>query len=138
MDNGDTHMRRTNAIRKERATSATDVDAYIKAASVESRTKLRQLRKIIKLTAPTAKEGISYKMPYYNYHGSLVWFAAFKNHVGIFLRPPIIEEHNLELKRYVTTKSAVHFPMNQPLPEPLIKKLVKARMTKNIAAAKER
>jgi len=111
-----------------------DVDAYIRAAPKESRAKLLQLRRIIKATAPGAKEGISYRIPYYDYYGALVWFAAFKNHIGIFLRPPVIAEHKHELKGYETTKSAVHLPMNKPLPVTLIKKLVKARIAKNKAA----
>jgi len=113
------------------STPAKNVDAYIKAAPKESRAKLLQLRRIIKATAPKAVEGISYKMPYYDYHGALVWFAAFKNHVGIFLRPPVVSEHKKELKGYVTTKSAVHLRMDKPLPVALIRKLVKARMAKN-------
>ena len=113
-----------------------DVDAYIAAAPEEARPKLRQLRKLIRTIAPEAKESISYRMPYYDYNGRLVWFAAFKNYVGIFLRPPIIAEHKKELKGYVTTKSAVHFPMNKPLPTALIRKLVRARAAKNKAAAK--
>jgi len=120
------------------SSSARDVDAYIKASPKESRAKLRQLRKIIQVTAPSAKEGISYRMPCYSYYGSLIWYAAFKNRVGIFLRPPIIEEHKRELKGYVTTKSAVHLALDKPLPTALIRKLVKARMAKNKAAMKEK
>jgi len=116
--------------------AAPTVDGYIRASPQETRGKLVQLRKIIRAAAPAAKEGISYKMPYYSYHGALVWFAAFKNHVGIFLRPPVIQEHKRELKGYETTKSAVHFPMNEPLPSALIMRLVKARLAKNILAAK--
>jgi len=108
-----------------------DVDAYIRTAPKESRAKLGQLRRIIKSVVPKAKEGISYKIPYYDYHGPLVWFAAFKEHIGIYLRPPVIAEHRQELRGYITTKSAVHFPMDKPLPVALIRKLVKARMAKN-------
>ncbi len=111
-----------------------DVDSYIRAAPKASRIKLLQLRRIIKAAAPGAKEGISYRIPYYDYHGTLVWFAAFKNHIGMYVRPPVIEEHKYELKGYETTKSAVHFPMNKPLPIPLMRKLIKARIVKNKAA----
>lgn len=114
--------------------STRDVDTYIKAAPRNARIKLVQLRKIIRAAAPRAEESISYRIPYYNYHGPLVWFAAFKHHIGIFFRPPIIAEHKQELKGYVTTKSAVHFPLEQPLPVALIRKLVKARITKNKAS----
>jgi uncharacterized protein YdhG (YjbR/CyaY superfamily) len=114
------------------------VGGYIGAAPKEAQPKLRQLRRTIRATVPQAKEGISYKMPYYDYHGALIWFAAFKKYVGIFIRPPIIQEHKSELKGYVTTKSAVHFPLNKPLPTALIRKLVKARAAKNKAVANKR
>jgi uncharacterized protein YdhG (YjbR/CyaY superfamily) len=135
--NGEVEIMKESTPRKAKMSSAArDVDAYIRAAPRESRAKLLQLRRIIKATAPEAKEGISYRIPYYDYYGALVWFAAFKNHVGIFLRPPIIEEHKRDLKGYETTKSAVHFPMDKPLPATLIKKLVRARIAKNKAARK--
>ncbi len=124
-------MRRITLKSTRKITGVQDVDAYIRTAPKESRAKLRQLRRIVKSVAPKAKEGISYRIPYYDYYGALVWFAAFKNHVGIFLRPPVIAEHKQELKGYITTKSAVHFPMGKPLPLALIRKLVRARMAKN-------
>jgi uncharacterized protein YdhG (YjbR/CyaY superfamily) len=57
-----------------------------------------------------------------------------KSHIGLYLRPPIIQEHKKELAGYTTTKSAIHFPLAQKLPLPLIKKLIKARMKKNEVA----
>lgn len=110
--------------------SERDVDAYIKAAPKEARVKLVELRKIIRATAPGADEGISYRMPYYNHNGALVWFAAFKNHIGFFVRPPVIKEHRQELKGYETTKSTVRFPIDKPLPVVLIRKLIKSRRTR--------
>jgi uncharacterized protein YdhG (YjbR/CyaY superfamily) len=124
-------MKRATPKNAKTSSPAPDVDAYIRVAPKESRAKLLQLRRIVKATAPGAKEGISYRIPYYDYSGALVWFAAFKHHIGIFLRPPVIQEHRHELKEYETTKSAVHFPMDKPLPAALIKKLIKARMAKN-------
>jgi len=114
--------------------SSKDVDAYIRASPKECRAKLTQLRGIIKSVAPEAEESISYRIPYYDYYGALVWYAAFKNHISIFLRPPIIAEHKQELKGYVTTKSAVHLPTDKSLPLALIRKLVRARMVKNRAS----
>jgi len=122
----------------QKSTGSHDVDAYIRTAPKESRAKLAQLRRIIKSVVPKAKQGISYKIPYYDYHGPLVWFAAFKEHIGIYLRPPVIAEHRQELRGYVTTKSAVHFQMDKPLPVALIRKLVKARMAKNKAFMNKR
>ena len=83
--------------------------------------------------APTAVESISYGIPYYDHNGRLVWFGLSKAHIGLYLRPPVIAEHQNELAAYVTTKSAVHFPLDRRLPIPLIKKLVKARMKINDA-----
>jgi len=115
-----------------------DVDAYIAAAPTEARGKLVQLRKIIKAAAPKADEGISYKVPYYRYRGALAYFAAFKNHIGFFVPPPIVEEHKLELKGYETAKATVRFPIGKPLHGALIKKLVKARIKKNEKARNNR
>jgi uncharacterized protein YdhG (YjbR/CyaY superfamily) len=105
-----------------------DVDSYIASAPKEVRSKLEDIRKSIKEVAPTAEERISYGMPYYDYKGRLVWFAIMKTHIGLYLRPPIIEEHKRELSAYKTTKSAIHFPLDKKLPIALIKKLVRARM----------
>ncbi len=108
-----------------------EVDAYIASAPREARGRLKELRAAIKQVAPEAAESISYKMPHYSYHGRLVWFASMKGYVGLYLRPPVIAEHARQLAAYKTTKSAVQFPLDEKLPIPLIKKLVKARMQKN-------
>jgi len=110
-----------------------DVDEYISAAPKEVQAKLREVRAAIKDVAPTASESISYKMPYYAYKGRLAWFGLQRAHIGLYFRPPIIEEHKKELASYVTTKSAIHLPLNKKIPVPLIRKLVKARMKKNEA-----
>ncbi len=112
---------------------ATDVDSYISAAPKEAQSKLREIRRIIKDAAPSSVEGISYKIPYYDYKGRLAWFGLQKGYVGLYLRPPVIEEHKKELSGFVTTVSAIHLPLDEKLPAPLITKLVKARMRKNEA-----
>jgi uncharacterized protein YdhG (YjbR/CyaY superfamily) len=78
-------------------------------------------------------ERISYGMPYYNYKGHLVYFRLAKAHIGLYVPPPVIEEHKNELKDYETAKATVRFPLDKKLPIMLIKKLVKARMKKNEA-----
>ena len=113
------------------------VDAYIEASPREARAKLVQLRKIIKATAPKAEERISYGMPYYGYKGRLVYFAAFKKHIGLYIPTPVIEEHKSELKDYETATATVRFPLHKKLPVALIKKLVKARIKKNEAGKKK-
>lgn len=110
-----------------------DVDAYISAAPKEYRQKLREVRQAVRAAAPTATEGISYRIPYYDYKGRLVWFGLQKRHIGLYIRPPVIEEHRADLEGYSTTLSAVHLPLDKGIPAALIKKLVKARMKKNDA-----
>lgn len=110
-----------------------NVDEYIAGAPKEVQGKLTELRVAIREAVPTAVESISYDIPYYDYKGRLVWFGLAKTHIGLYIRPPIIEEHKSELKGYETTKSTVRFPLDKQLPITLIKKLVKARMKKNDA-----
>ncbi len=112
---------------------AEDVDSYIEAAPIEVQAKLMQLRKIIKASAPKADERISYGMPYYEYKGRLAYFSAFKKHIGLYIPPPVIDEHKKELKDYETAKGTVRFPIDKPYPIALVKKLIKARIKKNEA-----
>jgi uncharacterized protein YdhG (YjbR/CyaY superfamily) len=110
-----------------------DVDEYIARAPKEARDKLEEVRAAIREAAPTAVESISYGIPFYDYKGRLAWFGLAKAHIGLYVRPPVVEEHKSELADYETTKSAVRFPLGKKIPVPLIKKLVKARMKKNDA-----
>ena len=110
---------------------AKDVDEYIAYAQKEVQGKLKELRAVIRKTAPNAEERISYGMPYYGYKGRLAYFAYAKGHIGFYIPPPVIEEHEKELNVYGTSTATVRFPLNEKLPIALIKKLVKARMKKN-------
>ena len=107
------------------------VEAYIAAAPMEVQSKLKELRTVIKKTAPAAVERISYGMPYYEYKGRLAYFSQWKAHIGFYLPSPIIEEHKCELAAYETTGATLRLPLNKKLPVALIRKLVKARMKKN-------
>lgn len=108
-----------------------DVKEYIENVPEKDRGKLKEIREIIRKAAPEAKEKISYNIPYYEYRGRLVYFALFKNHVGLLIPPPIIQEHKKELENYGTTKSSIHLPLDKKLPVELIKKLIKARVRHN-------
>ena len=110
-----------------------NVQAYIAAAPKEVQGKLKQLRATIRKTAPAAEERISYGMPYYAYKGRLAYFAAFTKHIGLYLTPPVIEEHERELRNYETAKATVRFPLDKKLPVMLIQKLIRARMKRNEA-----
>jgi uncharacterized protein YdhG (YjbR/CyaY superfamily) len=106
-----------------------DVDSYISAAPKVAQGKLSELRELIKAAAPQAEEIISYRMPYYKYHGHLVGFAAYKDHVSLFGAFP--KQLEQELKPYKTGKGSVQFPLDKPLPKALIEKIIKAHVKMN-------
>jgi uncharacterized protein YdhG (YjbR/CyaY superfamily) len=114
-----------------------DVDAYIAAAPKEAQNKLREIRKAIKSVAPKAEEKMSYGMPYYSYKGRLAYFAAFKDHVSLFAMPPIVGADKAELRKYQSGKSTFRFPLDEKLPVPLIRKIVKAGVERNEARKKK-
>jgi uncharacterized protein YdhG (YjbR/CyaY superfamily) len=109
------------------------VEAYIAAAPRKVQGKLKELRAAIRNVAPDADERISYSMPYYGYKGRLAYFRLSKSHIGLYVPPPVIEDHKRDLEGYETATATVRFPLNKKLPVVLIKKLVKARMKINDA-----
>ena len=70
-------------------------------------------------------------MPYYSLGGRLAWFGLFSSHIGLFIRPPVLEEHREELKGYTMTKSSLHIALDKEVPVHLVKKLVRAAAKKN-------
>jgi uncharacterized protein YdhG (YjbR/CyaY superfamily) len=112
-------------------TKPTTVEEYIAAAPPEIQSKLKQMRQAIQEAAPQAEEKLSYSMPYYGYKGRLAYFGYAKNHIGLYIVPPVVDDHKEELKKYVTSTSTVQFPLDEELPIALIKKLVKARIKIN-------
>lgn len=108
-----------------------NVEEYIASERKEEQDKLKEIRKAIKEAAPEVEEKISYGMPYYHYKGRLAYFRLAKNHVGLYIPPPIIAEHKKELKKYATATSTIQFSLSEELPINLIKKLIKARMKYN-------
>lgn len=110
-----------------------EVDAYIAAAPKPAQPRLRRLREIIKSEAPGAEEGLSYRMPSYTYRGKLMYFAAFKTHIGLF--PVGNADRHLEMKEYMTGKGTYRFPLDEPLPEAAIRRLVRTRVEENKAKA---
>ena len=91
----------------------------------------QQLRQIIANAAPTAQETISYNMPAFTLQGMLVWYAGYKKHIGFYPRASAIEVFKEELSAYKTSKGAVQFPLNSPLPVGLITKIVLYRVRQN-------
>ena len=114
------------------STEPKTIDEYLDAQPEKVKTVLSKLRQTIKKTAPKAEEVISYKMPGFNYHGMLVYFAAFKNHCSLFGgNSTLTNEMKDELKKYKTSKGTIQFTVENPLPTTLVKKIVKARMKQN-------
>lgn len=97
------------------------------------RGKLQELRHTIKQSAPHAEERVSYGMPYYHYHGRLAYFGLGKSHLGLYIPPPVLQEHAKELKGYYAQNATLRLPLDEKLPLALIKKLIKARAKKNEA-----
>jgi uncharacterized protein YdhG (YjbR/CyaY superfamily) len=110
----------------------TDIDSYIAEQEAEVRERLEQIRQTVKTSAPQAEEVISYGMPAFKYHGMLVYFAAFKKHIGFYALPSGNAAFQKELSAYKQGKGSIQFPLDRPLPLPLIKKIVKFRLKENL------
>ena len=108
-----------------------DVTGYIASAPKEVRSRLKQIRAIIKSVAPKALEKISYGMPYYGHKGRLAYFAYAKNHIGLYAMPPVISDHEKELRKYRTSTATIRFPLDGKLPVALIRKLIKEGVKNN-------
>lgn len=113
--------------------AAKNVDEYIALQPPEVQEILKKLRQAIKKAAPQAEEGISYTMPAYKYHGVLVYFGAYKTHIGFYPTGNGIAAFKKELSAYEGSKGTVRFPLNKPLPLGLISKIVKYRVKENLA-----
>ena len=109
------------------------VDAYISTFDSSTQVKLQTLRLCIQKAAPKAEEVISYRMPAYRYHGVLVYFAGYKNHIGFYPTGSGVKEFKKELSVYKGAKGSVQFPIDQPIPTALVARIVKFRMKENEA-----
>ncbi len=113
-------------------TKPTTIDEYLAALSDEKRAALQELRKTIKEAAPAADECISYQIPAFRQNGLLVGFGATSKHCAFYLMSgSTMEAYKDELKGYDTSKSAIRFQPDNPLPAALVQKLVKARIAEN-------
>ncbi|MES2566549.1 MAG: DUF1801 domain-containing protein [Bacteroidota bacterium] len=112
-------------------TKVKSIDAYISLQREDIKEKLEQIRSAIFSSAPKAEEMISYGMPAFRYHGMLVYFAAFKKHIGFYSLPSAHSEFQKDLALYKQGKGSVQFPLDKPLPIALIKKMVKFRVKEN-------
>lgn len=121
-----------------RSATPANIDEYIAASPAAVRPILRELRRVIRAAAPAAEEVISYRMPAFRQAGILVYFAAFKGHIGIF--PPVRDDAKLAkaLAPYAGPKGNLKFPLDRPIPYTLIRRLVRLRVKQDSARKRAR
>ena len=114
------------------------IDAYIAASPLAVQPILKRIREIVRQAAPEAEELISYRMPAFRGHGIIVYFAAFKDHIGLF--PPVDGDAALNeaLAPYRGPKGNLRFPLKEPIPYGLIERIVKLRARQDQARAADR
>ena len=112
-----------------------NIDEYIAAAPRAVRPILKEIRRVIRAAAPEAEELISYRMPAFRQHGILVYFAAFKSHIGVF--PPVSGDAKLQkaLEPYAGPKGNLKFPLDRSIPYALIRRIVQFKVKQNLARA---
>jgi uncharacterized protein YdhG (YjbR/CyaY superfamily) len=116
--------------------TANSMDEYIAGFPPETQTVLQELRALIKASAPDATETISYAIPTFDLNGKhLVHFAGYERHVGLYPAPSGLEAFKEDLKPYKSGKGSVQFPLDQPLPKDLIRRIVEFRVEENTRKA---
>jgi len=113
--------------------AAKSVEEYLANTPEPARSTLKHIRAVIRSVVPKdATEVISYGMPMFKYNGMLVGYAAFKKHCSLFpTGSGVLDRFEQELKGYRTSKGTIQFPSDQPLPDALVKKIVRARVKEN-------
>lgn len=112
--------------------SANNIDEYIAAFPAATQKLLEQIRAAIIKAAPAAKETIKYCIPTFTLNGNLVHFAGYKAHIGFYPAPDGIKAFENELSVYKSSKGAVQFPFDKPMPVALITKIVRYRVKQNL------
>lgn len=111
---------------------AQNIDEYIAWQPLEVQAILQQIRATVRAAAPTAQEAIKYAMPTFVLHGNLVYFAAFKKHIGFYPIPMKDERFEADFKDFKTGKGSIQFPLDKPIPLDLITKIVRYRVEEKI------
>jgi len=120
-------------------TAPTHIDEYIAGFPQDVQDMLEKMRKTIRRAAPDAEETISYRIPTFKLKGPLVYFAAFKAHIGFYpVTSAVKEKFKKELSIYERAKGTVRFPLDKPIPYTLIGRIVKFRVKENMERAEAR
>ena len=114
------------------------INQYIATFSPDIQLILQRIRSTIKEAAPEAQEKISYQMPTFALDGNLIHFAAFKTHIGLY--PPVIGDEKLkaQISPYKGEKGNLKFPLNEPIPYALIRRIVKFRVKEHLERAESK
>jgi len=116
--------------------TANSIDEYIAEFPPETQRVLEELRALIRASAPGATETISYAIPTFDLNGKhLVHFAGYAKHIGLYPAPSGLEAFKEDLKPYKSAKGSVQFPLGQPLPTELIRRIVEFRVAENTGKA---
>lgn len=115
--------------------AAQNIDEYIAGFPGEVQEILQKIRSLIHETAPQAQEAMKYAIPTFTLNGNLVHFAAFQSHIGFYPTPSGIEKFKQELSAYKGAKGSVQFPLSQPMPYDLMRRMVEFRLQESLAKA---
>jgi len=113
------------------------IDEYIENFPIDTQEILQKIRSTILKAVPEAKEKISYGMPAFDFKGILVYFAAYKNHIGFYPTGSGIEAFKDKITGYKTSKGTIQFPLNEPIPMDLIIEIVNFRVSENLRKSKK-
>src|SRR5713226_6463660 len=108
------------------------ITEYIKAAPKEAQKKLREMRACIRTSAPGAKESLQWGLPAFSHRRILIMFGAFKHHIGFYRTASAVRAFANDLSKVGTAKGSIQFPLEKPLPLPLIRKITAFRIRESI------
>jgi uncharacterized protein YdhG (YjbR/CyaY superfamily) len=120
--------------KKERPATIAD---YILAAPIHTRKKLREMHACIRKSAPGATGGLKWGMPAFSYKRILVTFAAFQHHIGFYPTPSAVKAFAKDLAKFKTASGSIQFPLDRPLPLPLIRKITAFRLQESLTEDKK-
>lgn len=123
---------------KNDSPTSNEIDAYIANFPKHVQDILRAIRALVREVAPDAQEKINYGIPTFTLNGNLVHYAGFKTHIGFYPTPSGIEKFKKELSKYEGAKGSVKFPLDQPIPYDLIRKITEFRVKEQQARAKKK
>ena len=112
------------------------IDEYHASFPAATQSILDEMRKTVSAVVPRAEEVISYNMPAFRQYGVLVYYAGNKHHIGLYPTAGPIKLFKEELAKYKTSKGAIQFPLDKPIPKTLVKKIVKLRILEDLEREK--